>query len=39
MGAKGALNWSQQGDDIRVSLPSELPGEYAYVLKIAGPVS
>jgi len=39
MGAEGALNWAQQGDDIKVSLPSNLPGEYAYVLKIAGPVS
>ena len=39
LGATGPLDWSQQGDDIKVSLPPELPGEYAYVLKIAGPVS
>jgi alpha-L-fucosidase len=39
LGGKGPLDWSQQGDDIKVSLPSVLPGEYAYVLKIAGPVS
>ena len=39
LGAKGELTWSQQGGDIKVSLPSALPGEYAYVLKIAGPIS
>jgi alpha-L-fucosidase len=39
LGGEGSLDWSQQGDDIKVSLPSVLPGEYAYVLKIAGPVS
>jgi alpha-L-fucosidase len=38
LGGKGPLNWSQQGDDIKVSFPPVLPGEYAYVLKIAGPV-
>jgi alpha-L-fucosidase len=38
-GAPGSLDWTQQGDDIKISLPSTLPGEYAYVLKIAGPVS
>jgi len=39
MGTEGALSWSRQGNDIKVSLPPALPGEYAYVLKIAGPVS
>jgi alpha-L-fucosidase len=39
LGGTGPLDWSQQGDDIKVSLPSVLPGEHAYVLKIAGPVS
>ena len=39
LGNAGPLDWSQQGDDIKVSLPAALPGEYAYVLKIAGPVS
>jgi alpha-L-fucosidase len=39
LGGKGPLDWSQQGDDIKVSLPNVLPGEHAYVLKIAGPVS
>jgi len=33
------LTWSQQGGDVRVDLPATLPGQYAYVLKIAGPVS
>ena len=33
------LVWSRQGRDIRISLPSTLPGRYAYVLKIMGPVS
>jgi len=39
LGAKDDLAWSQQGSDIKVSLPSVLPGEYAYVLKITGPIS
>jgi hypothetical protein len=39
LGGKGSLDWSQQGDDIKVSLPPVLPGEYAYVLKITGPIS
>jgi alpha-L-fucosidase len=39
LGGKGSLDWSQQGDDVKVSLPPVLPGEYAYVLKIAGPIS
>ncbi len=39
LGGSGTLEWSQQGNDIKVNLPSVLPGEYAYVLKIAGPVS
>ena len=39
LGESGSLVWSQQGDDITVKLPSTLPGRYAYVLKITGPVS
>jgi len=39
LGAKGDLSWSQQGGDIKITLPPELPGDYAYVLKFAGPVS
>ena len=39
LGESGSLVWSQQADDITVKLPSTLPGRYAYVLKITGPVS
>lgn len=39
LGDREPLTWSQQGGDIRVNLPATLPGQYAYVLKIAGPVS
>jgi alpha-L-fucosidase len=39
LGADGDLKWSQQGSDIKVNLPASLPGEYAYVLKIAGPTT
>jgi len=39
LGESGSLVWSQQGDDITVKLPSTLPGRYAFVLKITGPVS
>jgi alpha-L-fucosidase len=38
LGSADPLPWSQQGSDMRINLPSTLPGEYAYVLKIAGPV-
>jgi alpha-L-fucosidase len=39
LGNDKPLVWSQQGQDIQVTLPSTLPGQYAYVLRIAGPVS
>jgi alpha-L-fucosidase len=39
IGNEQPLTWSQQGPDIKISLPSALPGHYANVLKIAGPVS
>lgn len=39
LGNTKPVAWSQQGDDIRVNLPSRLRGRYAYVLKITGPVS
>jgi alpha-L-fucosidase len=39
IGEDKPLVWSKQDSDIRVSLPATLPGRYAYVLKIAGPVS
>ena len=33
------LVWSEHGSDVEVTLPAALPGQYAYVLKMAGPVS
>jgi alpha-L-fucosidase len=33
------LVWSQRGDDIQIQLPASLPGRYAYVLRMTGPVS
>jgi alpha-L-fucosidase len=36
LGSDEPLSWSQQGEDIRVKLPSTLPGRYAYVLRITG---
>jgi hypothetical protein len=39
LGETRPLAWSQQGSDIRIALPHTLPGRYAYVLKIAGPLS
>jgi len=29
------LNWSQQGEDLEVTLPPQLPGDYAYSLKVS----
>jgi len=34
LGYDKPLQWSQAGDDVKVSLPSSLPGKYAYVLRI-----
>ena len=39
LGDPKPLLWSQQGANIRVALPRNLPGQYAYVLEIAGPVA
>jgi alpha-L-fucosidase len=39
LGSPRPLSWSQQGGDIRITLPETLPGGHAYVLKIAGSVS
>ena len=38
VGSADPFAWSQQGSDMRINLPSTLPGDYAYVLKIARPV-
>ena len=34
LGAATPLHWVQQGPDVAVSLPSTLPGNYAYVLRL-----
>jgi alpha-L-fucosidase len=34
LGYTKPLKWSQAGEDVKVSLPSSLPGKYAYVLRI-----
>jgi alpha-L-fucosidase len=34
LGARGDLKWSREGKNIKVTLPEQLPGDYAYVLKI-----
>ncbi len=36
VGSTEPLTWKQQGADLLVQLPSTLPGEYAYVLRING---
>jgi len=33
------LAWSQEGENIKVRLPAKLPGKYAYVLRMTGPIS
>ncbi len=37
LGDSAPLLWKQEGADLRVQLPAELPGKYAYVLRIALP--
>ena len=39
LGNAKSLVWSQQGADTRITIPPDLQGQYAYVLKIAGPLS
>ena len=34
LGAPDALKWAQKGEDIEVQLPSSLPGNYAWVLRL-----
>jgi hypothetical protein len=34
LGSDKPLQWSQMGNDLKVKLPSSLPGKYARVLKI-----
>jgi alpha-L-fucosidase len=37
LGDSRPLEWIQRGEDLEVSLPSNLPGRYAYVLKMSNP--
>jgi alpha-L-fucosidase len=39
LGDEKPLTWSQDGADLKISLPTVLTGKYAYALKIEGPVS
>jgi alpha-L-fucosidase len=39
LGSDHPLAWSQLGKDLQITLPAILPGKYAYVLRITGPVS
>jgi alpha-L-fucosidase len=39
LGQPTPVSWSQQGDAIKVTLPGALPGRYANVLKVIGPLS
>jgi alpha-L-fucosidase len=38
LGENKPLQWVQRGEDVQVTLPSSLPGHYAYVLKTKDPV-
>lgn len=38
LGENKPLPWVQRGEDVQVTLPSSLPGHYAYVLKTKDPV-
>ena len=37
LGLAKPLSWSQHGDDAVIDLPSTLPGQYAYVIKVVQP--
>jgi alpha-L-fucosidase len=37
LGLAKQLPWSQHGDDTVIDLPSTLPGQYAYVVKVVQP--
>jgi alpha-L-fucosidase len=38
VGSKDAITWSQEGNDLRVTLPHPLSGHYAYAFSIADPL-
>jgi alpha-L-fucosidase len=37
LGVAGQLSWNRHGEDIVIHLPSNLPGQYAYVVKVVQP--
>src|SRR5882724_5915510 len=39
LGSPTPLVWDHQGQDIKVHLPAALPGQYAHVLRLTGPIS
>lgn len=39
LGNDQPLQWSQEGADIKISLPAALTGKYAYAVRLDGPVS
>jgi alpha-L-fucosidase len=39
LGNDQPLQWSQEGTDIKISLPAALTGKYAYAVRLDGPVS
>jgi alpha-L-fucosidase len=34
LGAPGHLDWTARGENVQITLPNELPGDYAFVLKV-----
>ena len=38
LGHSERLLWDSHGEDTKVDLPSALPGQYAYVLRVTGPI-
>ena len=39
LGDDQPLQWSQEGADMKISLPAALTGKYAYAVRLDGPVS
>jgi alpha-L-fucosidase len=39
LGSPALLVWDHQGQDIKIHLPAALPGQYAHVLRMTGPIS
>jgi alpha-L-fucosidase len=37
LGSEAKIEWHQDPDGLRVQLPAQPPGKYAYVLRVVGP--